>query len=74
MSAVSYVLRWTGWILLLVPFGAGMTVTALSVKKMMALNDSEIEDCNSKIKRTLYASMVLTTMVGFVHLVKNFFI
>lgn len=70
-EAVIYLSQWTFWLMFIVPSGATATVVYFSVLKIF--NPDETESCNSKIKNTLYASVIMFSISGFIALVSRFY-
>ena len=73
MEAVLYISRWTNWLLLIIPAGAGLRVTYLASQKAFADNEGYISDLNIKIKNTIIGSIIGVSISGIVSLVRVFY-
>lgn len=73
MEAVNYLTNWTGWLLLIVPAGAACAVASFSARKAMTEDEGVIADCDSNIKKTIKASIIIFSISALVTLFKSYF-
>ncbi len=73
MEAVSYVAEWVIWLSVLI-FSVSITmVTYQAFRKIHSLNESDISDCNKKIKNTLIGAAVALSLTGLIAVIKDFY-
>lgn len=73
MEAISYLSNWITWLLVLVPVGAGLTITYFAVCKAFSGDTGKIAEYNNKIKNTIKAAIIMETISGFITIIKNFY-
>lgn len=72
-EALDYVSRWTNWLYLIVPVGAGLRITYLSFRKSLADNEGFVNDLNVKIKNTVIGAVIGVSISGIVSIFRLFY-
>ncbi len=73
MEAINFITDWTKWFILLVPTGAGAMIGYQSLRKTLTNDQGVIDDCNRKMKHTMYGAIIIVTISGFIQIVKSFY-
>lgn len=73
MEAILYISRWTNWLLLIIPAGAGIRVAYLASRKALSDNEGHISDMNDKIRNTVIGSIIGVSISGIVSLLRLFY-
>lgn len=73
MEAVSFLSGWITWLLIIVPIGAGTTMTYFSFKKSLSTDEDEISICDRRMKQTLKGAVIAITISGIVTIAKTWF-
>lgn len=73
MEAIYYLAKFTNWLFLIIPVGAGTMITYQAVRKTISSDDSITQDANSKIKNTLIGAAIGLALPGFITLLKTFY-
>lgn len=74
MEAINYVLGWSGLAIKIIPVATGATVAYFALKSVSSDDDGSKASAYDNIKKTLKAGIILTSMTGFIEIVKRFFI
>lgn len=74
MEAIQFLTGWIGYMLVLLPVGAGFSVTYQSGRKSLTEDPGVMEDANKKIKNTIKATIIGMTISGFITAVKAFYV
>jgi hypothetical protein len=73
MEAINYLTDWIKWLLLIVPVGAACAVTAFAARKSMTDDEGVMADCDSNIRKTIKAAIIIMSISGLVTLFRGYY-
>lgn len=73
MEAINYITRWTTWLLLIIPVGAGATVTYYAVSKSLSFDMENKGHCDVRIRQTIKGAIIGMSISGIITLIKTFY-
>lgn len=73
MSAVNFLLDWIQWLLIIIPVGAGATITYYALSKTLSSDEAQIGHCNHRIKQTIKGAIVGMCLSGLISIIRLFY-
>lgn len=73
MQAINFLSDWIKYLLLIVPVGAGCTLTYFATQKAFSQNEDDIATYNKKMNITIKAAIVIVSISGVITVVKSFY-
>lgn len=72
-EAIKFVTNWVGYLLIIVPVGAGTMITYQSVRKATTDDQSTIDDAKKKIRTTIIGAIIAVSISGLITIIEKFY-
>lgn len=73
-EAIDWILQWTKYLLIILPFAAGFMVAYFAIKKSFAADQDTIDEGNKRIWTTIKGAIIIESIAGVIAVIKSFYV